>query len=81
MKQSSDLADDDLIVLKAKPLADGGAVQLVGVQQRPDIHAAIDRGELFARSDARIDQQIGHRIGDGDQMIAPPRGPAFTKAK
>jgi hypothetical protein len=80
VKESSDLTDDNVLFLKPVTVSQLGTT-LSRIQKRFYIHAAIDGCELFSRRSARGDHQIGHRIGDGNHVVATLRGPAFTAAK
>ncbi len=54
---------------------------LARLEERLDLHAAVDRGELFARGHAGRDHQIGHGVGHADDGVASLRGPAFAGLK
>ena len=51
-----------------------------GVQERLDVHAAVDRRELFARRDAGCHHQVGHGVGHADQVVAAAGGVALAPA-
>ena len=80
MKQPGDLSDDHVLVAIAE-LAAHRRPLFVGVQERLDLHAAVDGRELFTLGDAGVDEQIGHRFGHAHQRMAAPRGVAFAGAK
>src|SRR5436190_23596689 len=69
MKQPGDFADDHVLRLVAQVCADGLAM-LIGVQERLNVHPAIDRREFFARRNASLDHEIGHGVRHANQGMA-----------
>ena len=59
---------------------DRGAL-VMGVEERFDIHTAVNGRELVGRSDAGGDQTLGHRVGHANQVVAAPGGVLFAAAK
>ena len=80
MKEPGDFADDDIIGRVAKLAADAIAMG-IGGEECFDLHAAVDRGELFARGDAGGDELVGHGVGDADDRIAASGREDLTAAK
>src|SRR5205085_2533235 len=80
MKQASDLGDDDVVALIPK-IAPHALALASRCEKRLDLHAAIDGREFFSRSNAGLDQQIGHRVGHADHRVTAPGRPSLTAAK
>ena len=80
VKQASYLADDHVLWAVAQLPAHLLAM-LIRLEKRLDFHAAVDRGELFARGDAGRDEQIGHRVGHAHQRVTAAGGVAFAPAQ
>ena len=79
VKQPRDLTDDDVPRFIAECPASHVAI-FVGRQKRFDIHAAVNRRELFARRDVSGDHQIRHRIGHADERVTVARRKSFARA-
>ena len=65
VEESGDLADDN--VAAGIPTPSHAVAMRRRVEKGLDLHAAVDGGELLARRDVGVDQQVRHGVGHADE--------------
>lgn len=78
-KEAGDFAGDEIVGMDAEALAQVGIV--LGGEERLEIEAADDAGELVGATDAGGAVLAGHGIGDDDEVGGEGAGEAFGGAK
>ncbi len=76
LEEPGDGGERDLVILQAQLLTNFRA-RSRRVQERIDIHAAVNRGELLRTTHPRGQSLFGHGVADAHDRMTPPRGPFF----
>ena len=76
VEEASDLADDHVSIFESqfRPHLFAWTRR---IEERFDIHTAVDRGEHFRCGDFRVEVLFRHGVADADQALASSSGPAF----
>ena len=72
-------AEGDIVVGQPELAADLGAGPR-RVQERVDVHAAVDGQILLGPADAGGQGLLGHRVADADDRVAAPAPPSARAA-
>ena len=80
VKQAGDFSDDDMFFLKAESVPQYLSL-LIGLEERIDFHATVNRMEFFCRCDPVGEQLFCHGVSNADQGVTFPGCVAFATAE